>query len=265
MNRRNNGDHFTILPHKPPPHKITKEQVWEETRGLRDEVPGFQQFQGLHPKLVESLETNGFRRPTYVQRESIPTLLSGESSIVSSETGNGKTLAYLVPVLQQILESKYLLDESKRPYNSPLAVIIAPSRELAKQIYVVASDLCHGLGIKTRMEHGGGIKRKILTGRRGQVDLLVGSMGGISKMFHHKLFLRGHVGHIVYDEADTLLVIFYCRISRNFTHISLPHSRTIPSVQSPWPFCGGSAPASSQTAAARSPWSAPPSPPAWRR
>ncbi len=95
---------------------------------------------GLDPRLVSALRSCGFRRPTLIQQLAIPNLVSGESCLVASETGNGKTLAFLAPLvhlaltLKETEEVQHLL----RPPNSPFAMVVTPGVELAKQIFNVA-------------------------------------------------------------------------------------------------------------------------------
>ena len=70
-----------------------------------------------------------------LQTYGIPKLLNGSSCVLASETGCGKTLAYLLPVLQQIVETKRSRN-FHQGFNEPLAVILVPSRELADQVFV---------------------------------------------------------------------------------------------------------------------------------
>lgn len=75
----------------------------------------------------------GFIKQLEIQERAIQTILDGQNTVLAAETGCGKTLAYLVPLIDQILNWKPLL---QRPFNSPLGLIITPSRELAVQIGV---------------------------------------------------------------------------------------------------------------------------------
>lgn len=82
-----------------------------------------------------------------IQKLGIPEILNGQNAIITAETGCGKTLTYLLPVVTQILN--YKLKAEDRPFNSPLVVIVTPSRELTLQIavsikfiYILFSDHC---------------------------------------------------------------------------------------------------------------------------
>lgn len=89
------------------------------------------QFQdmGLDPRLLRSVQHLGFARPTEIQQEAIPAVMVGRDLLVSSKTGSGKTLAYLLPMMQRLLKSRALSKQDAR------ALILTPTRELAKQVY----------------------------------------------------------------------------------------------------------------------------------
>lgn len=91
----------------------------------------------LDNRLLENLEADQKIHPTFIQKLAIPKVLKGQNVIITAETGCGKTLAFLVPILQQILHWKPLED---RGCNRPLGLILTPSRELTIQISV--SDKC---------------------------------------------------------------------------------------------------------------------------
>lgn len=71
--------------------------------------------------------------PTTIQKLGIPKILEGHNTILTAETGCGKTLAYLVPILQRIIELKPM---HNRGFNRPLGLVLTPSRELTLQISV---------------------------------------------------------------------------------------------------------------------------------
>ena len=92
------------------------------------EKPSFKEY-GFDERLSQTLPKIGVKIPTNIQFDSIPVLLSGKSGLIASETGNGKTLAFLLPTIQKILNSYEKKPElSNRKYMTPLAVIATPGR-----------------------------------------------------------------------------------------------------------------------------------------
>ena len=92
------------------------------------EKPSFKEY-GFDERLSQTLLKIGMKIPTNIQFDSIPVLLSGKSGLIASETGNGKTLAFLLPTIQKILNSYEKKPElSNRKYMTPLAVIATPGR-----------------------------------------------------------------------------------------------------------------------------------------
>lgn len=87
---------------------------------------------GLKSDLIEVMASQGFSLPTLIQTKAIPAMLEGYNTMVTAETGCGKTLAYLLPIIQHILEWKPSMEREE--LNSPYAVIITPSRELGKPL-----------------------------------------------------------------------------------------------------------------------------------
>lgn len=83
----------------------------------------------LNKRLLEAVGHWGFTETTPIQEQAIPLILAGHDVAASSKTGSGKTLAFLLPMVQKLATSRGL---SRR---SPRAVILAPTRELAKQVY----------------------------------------------------------------------------------------------------------------------------------
>lgn len=82
---------------------------------------------GLRKELIEVMTSSGFTLPTEIQAKAVPAILEGHNTVITAETGCGKTLAYLLPIFQHILDWKPTIDEE---FNSPLAVVITPNREL---------------------------------------------------------------------------------------------------------------------------------------
>lgn len=104
------------------------------TKGDLNTAAGTFEEAGLEPWLVDILSNNGIVKPTTIQAKAIPQILSGKNTLLVSETGCGKTFAYLLPMIQRIAKWKEMMND--RPANSPLGVIILPNRELAYQVGV---------------------------------------------------------------------------------------------------------------------------------
>ncbi|CAL4076703.1 unnamed protein product [Meganyctiphanes norvegica] len=132
----------------------------------------------------------------------IPEVLNGSNTLISAETGNGKTLAFLAPMLQQISARKNNIHDMKP--NTPLGLIIAPGRELAQQISSVAEVLSAELGIKTRLIQGGRTKQLVLNPTVEETHLVIATLGALSKLTTSQVYDMSLVQHITLDEADSL-------------------------------------------------------------
>lgn len=182
------GDHFCIYP--------------EKTLTLDEDIKKstFEEFD-LDPSLYKKLQELGHTTPLKIQKYAIPKILSGQNTIIAAETGCGKTMAYLIPLIDQILNWKPMLE---RPLNSPLGLIVTPSRELAIQIGEEAKKLSNGLDISIKILVGGKTKRMVSRLPMDDVDLVVASFGVISKLTTFRVYKLNCVKHIVLDEADAL-------------------------------------------------------------
>ncbi|RWS21091.1 hypothetical protein B4U80_11937, partial [Leptotrombidium deliense] len=110
---------------------------------------------GLSDLVVEGISAMNFKKPVEIQRLAIPEILSKKNALISAETGCGKTLAYVAPMIDQIrrLKEKHINEFTQK--KSPFGVIIVPSRELAVQIGTVASTLGSFCGVGVTINIGG--------------------------------------------------------------------------------------------------------------
>lgn len=190
----------------------TVEKQEDDTRSERDDTFGTSSFKelGLYHSVVHHItERMGMGFPTKVQQKVLKTILhlqEGQQAIdvlVRSPTGSGKTLAYLLPV------AHYLLNRTRRVTrkDGALAVIIAPTRELADQVEEVASRLFQPWHwIVTGSVVGGESKRREKARLRKGVNVLVGTPGRLlDHMRNTQSFLYGMCEFLVLDEADRLL------------------------------------------------------------
>lgn len=154
----------------------------------------FKQFQ-LRDFLLRGLENFEITEPTPVQLQAIPAILQGKDVIGQSQTGTGKTLAYLLPVLQQIDFSRHELQ----------ALILAPTRELTRQIAEIAGQLTGETGMELALIQGGtDINRQIQRLRRNP-QVIVGTPGRVLDLIVREKLISHTTRYLVLDEADTML------------------------------------------------------------
>src|SRR4051794_19376805 len=150
---------------------------------------------GLHPNLVQAIREMRYVEPTPVQAEAIPAILTGRDLIATAQTGTGKTAAFLLPVLHELIGL---------PRGTTRALIISPTRELAQQI----DDVCLGLAYHTKLRVGllvGGApmgpQEKAL---RAGVEVVIATPGRLLDHMRQNQARFDHLHTLVLDEADRM-------------------------------------------------------------
>ena len=154
----------------------------------------FNDFQ-LKQELARILEESGYVTPTEIQSLAIPLLLEGRDLIGISQTGTGKTLAFLVPILQRLATD----------LNDPQAVVVCPTRELAIQVAGEAENIGGPLGARTVLAYGGtssGDQKRALAGG---CDILVATPGRLLDFLNSAWLSLRSTRFMVLDEADRML------------------------------------------------------------
>lgn len=150
---------------------------------------------GVSQELCQALKQVGITQPTPVQRQSIPTAMTGRDMVVQAQTGTGKTLAFLLPILESI----------KAQASSVQALIIAPTRELAIQITRVAEKLAPVKGVRVLSIYGGqAIERQEKKLER-DPHIIIGTPGRILDQIGRQNLSLSAVCQVVLDEADQML------------------------------------------------------------
>ena len=151
----------------------------------------------LHPNLLKGIHDLGFLRPTPIQKEAIPAIMSGRDVIGCAQTGTGKTAAFVLPILDRLLKS------SKSPFVRSL--IIAPTRELALQSMDHLRSLSRYVHLKGSAIFGGvpidPQKQAIKAG----VDIISATPGRLLDHIYQGLLNFGSLEVLVLDEADRML------------------------------------------------------------
>lgn len=169
----------------------------------------------------------GFERPTPIQSQAIPQALEGRDLLACAATGSGKTAAFLLPTLHQLID---------RPRGTTRALILAPTRELALQILDDLRGLARYTGLTAAAIHGGvgmGPQEKAL--RKG-VDVIVATPGRLLDHFQRGYAPLAGVEYLILDEADRMLDMgFLPDIRRVLRHIPTPRQTLFFSATMPPP------------------------------
>ncbi|MCE7032120.1 ATP-dependent RNA helicase RhlB [Lysobacter sp. GX 14042] len=156
----------------------------------------------LHPALLAGLESAGFTRCTPIQAMTLPVALKGGDVAGQAQTGTGKTLAFLVAVVNRLLSRPAL---AERNPGDPRALILAPTRELAIQIHKDAVKLGPELGLKFALVYGGVDYDKQRELLQQGVDVIIATPGRlIDYVKQHKVVSLHACEICVLDEADRM-------------------------------------------------------------
>jgi len=148
-----------------------------------------------------------FSAPTAIQAQGWSIAMSGRDFIGIGQTGSGKTLGYILPCLRHVLHHSQLYrDKGVGHDDAPLALVLAPTRELVQQIMAVAVEFARGTGVEVVSMFGGASKNVQIdnfTRRRAQV--VVGCPGRLLDFMQGGEIRFGRCGFVVLDEADRML------------------------------------------------------------
>lgn len=153
----------------------------------------------LDHRIQRFIQINNLTAPTEIQQQAIPHALLGKDLIASSKTGSGKTFAFLFPALHRILKNKAL---SK---NDPRVLILAPTRELAKQVFNELRKLLNGMPATAALIVGGENFNDQVKALKRNPMFVVGTPGRVADhLTDRSLFLNG-LELLIMDEADRML------------------------------------------------------------
>ncbi|HEY7387307.1 MAG TPA: DEAD/DEAH box helicase [Bryobacteraceae bacterium] len=153
----------------------------------------------LCTELQSNLIKHGFVEPTLVQAQAIPPALAGQDVVVTAQTGTGKTLAFLLPVIQSLAKSE------GKPASGIGVLILAPTRELALQIHETARKLTQGLNLHSAVVVGGMNETTQLRNLRQGAQIIIATPGRLCDFLDRKIAQLSNVRALVLDEADRML------------------------------------------------------------
>jgi len=183
---------------------------------------------GLHDTLLSNIKAANFVKPTPIQQYGIPYAIEGNDIMASAQTGSGKTAAFLLPVLNSLIQD---LPYAKDRYTSvPSCLILAPTRELAQQITKDANTFSRGSRLIVQCCYGGEKRYKQIEKLRNGCHILVATPGRLLDFLQSGIVGLKQVTSLILDEADQMLDMGFVpdmhKIIENFDMPSTDYRRT---------------------------------------
>ena len=151
-------------------------------------------------ELQEGLDMMGFEKATPVQEQAIPIIQKGKDLIACAQTGTGKTAAFVLPILDKLSKVKQT--------NKVKAIIVAPTRELAKQIDMQIEGFSYFTNSSSYPIYGGGTGTEFENQKQALVngtDIIICTPGRLMAHLKFNYFDTSEVEHFILDEADRML------------------------------------------------------------
>ena len=215
---------------------------------LNNKIDSFKNID-FHPLLYKNITKMKFDLMTPIQKAIIPYILQSKDCLGCAETGSGKTIAFLTPIISLLLKNgppkedeKYLNPNSKytNSCSYPVCLVLVPTRELAEQIYIEARKLLYKTGIVVCKCYGGVPNDTQIRELRQGVDIIIGTPGRIKEFIDKKILYLNLIKYLVIDESDRMLDMGFKpqlediiskndQMSKKENRINLMFSATIPS------------------------------------
>ncbi|CAB1353099.1 unnamed protein product [Coregonus sp. 'balchen'] len=182
-------------------HRLDLEGIAVKGKGCPKPIKSWVQC-GTSMKILSALKRHSYEKPTPIQAQAIPAIMSGRDLIGIAKTGSGKTIAFLLPMYRHIMDQRPLEEA-----EGPIAVIMTPTRELALQITKECKKFSKPLNLRVVCVYGGtGISEQIAELKRGaeiivctpgrMIDMLGANSGRVTNL--------RRVTYVVVDEADRM-------------------------------------------------------------
>ncbi|KAF0852374.1 ATP-dependent DDX5 DEAD-box RNA helicase [Andalucia godoyi] len=161
---------------------------------FRFEEAGFPSF------VQDSLRRAGFEKPSIIQSQAWPTLLSGRDLIAVAETGSGKTLGFMLPAFVHLRDQRPI-----RHGEGPIVLVLAPTRELAMQIDVETKKFAGASKVRSAVIYGGQPRGGQIRQLRQGAEIVVATPGRLNDFLREGIINLNRVTYLVLDEADRML------------------------------------------------------------
>lgn len=163
---------------------------------------------GIAPNLLQVLEQHKFKVPTPIQYKAIPIAITGKDVLGIAQTGTGKTLAFAIPMVQQLVQRK------------GIGLVLVPTRELAIQVNETFEKIERSMGMSSAVLIGGASMYEQVEALKKKPRIIIATPGRLIDHFSQWTVLPEEVGILVLDEADRMLDMgFQPQIERILKHI----------------------------------------------
>ncbi|MBB1361275.1 DEAD/DEAH box helicase [Shewanella sp. SR44-4] len=163
----------------------------------------------LHPILINRLAELKYQQPTPIQLQAIPVILSGKDVMAGAQTGTGKTAAFALPLLHQLLTHKDALvaqPDTQHIHLTPItALVLVPTRELAQQVHSSIEQYAYGSSVTSVMVYGGVSIGEQIRQLANGTHILVATPGRLLDLLRKRALSLSQLTHLVFDEADRML------------------------------------------------------------
>ncbi|XP_058837765.1 uncharacterized protein LOC131693706 [Topomyia yanbarensis] len=155
---------------------------------------------GFPESIMDEVRKQGFNKPTAIQAQGMPIALTGRDMVGIAQTGSGKTLAYIVPGLIHIMHQ-----DKVRRGDGPIALVLAPTRELAQQIQQVAIDFGQRMNANNTCVFGGAPKGPQIRDLERGAEIVIATPGRLIDFLERGITNLRRCTYLVLDEADRML------------------------------------------------------------
>ncbi|RPI23509.1 MAG: DEAD/DEAH box helicase, partial [Chloroflexota bacterium] len=169
----------------------------------------------FHPQISAGISAAGYSDPTPIQIRTIPPILDGRDVVGLAQTGTGKTAAFVLPILQNLLQG---------PRGRVRALILSPTRELAEQTHTAITRLGRSTGLRSQTIYGGVNIQPQIKGIKAGAEIAVACPGRLLDMMGQHAISLKNVEILVLDEADRMFDMGFLPAIRRIL-ASLPTSR----------------------------------------
>jgi len=169
---------------------------------------------GLSTEILKALKDKGYESATPIQKALIPVMFTRCDILAGAQTGTGKTAGFALPILQELVKTFV------EGQHYPKAVILVPTRELARQVYASFEAYGKYLPLKSTVLYGGSNLTSQANRLKSGVDIIVATSGRLLEHIYQKNVNLESVDYLVLDEADTILDMgFVHEVSKILQHL----------------------------------------------